>query len=110
MVNERERSKLDPSSHNEIRTPLIDSSEYLCKRGGKKIARSGHTGDEQGERLHQDIREMASRYQGKWNVNIMADHCWTLKRDVPDENRKRKRNTLRRSFEDKRVRHKRITA
>ena len=45
---------------------------------------------EQGERFHQDISEMESRYQGNWNVNIMEDFCWTLKREIPRENRKRK--------------------
>ncbi|XP_044578330.1 uncharacterized protein LOC123260976 [Cotesia glomerata] len=67
----------------------------------------GDYSEEQGERFHQDISEMESRYQGNWSVNMMADFCWMLKREVPKENRKRKRNPLRRSFEDKRVRYKR---
>lgn len=67
----------------------------------------GDYSEEQGERFHQDISEMESRYQGNWSVNMMADFCWTLKREVPEENRKRKRNPLHRSFEDKRVRYKR---
>ncbi|GBM72637.1 hypothetical protein AVEN_238222-1 [Araneus ventricosus] len=37
--------------------------------------------DEQGERFHQDIKEMERRYQGRWDVNMMADYCWCLKRD-----------------------------
>ena len=40
--------------------------------------------DEQGaERFHQDIQTMGTRYQGFWNESIMADHCWTLYRDIP---------------------------
>ncbi|XP_032457706.1 serine/arginine repetitive matrix protein 4-like [Nasonia vitripennis] len=37
---------------------------------------------------------MENRYQGRWNVNMMADFCWTLKRDIKTNNKKRKRNPL----------------
>jgi hypothetical protein len=40
--------------------------------------------DKHGERFHQDIMTMEKRYQGKWTSSMMADYCWTLKRDVPD--------------------------
>ena len=43
----------------------------------------GDYSEEQGERFHQDIRVMEERYQGRWNVNFLADYCWCLKRDVP---------------------------
>ena len=43
----------------------------------------GAMSDEQGERFHQDIREMESRYQGRWDTVMMADYCWTWKRDIP---------------------------
>ncbi|GFX39838.1 tigger transposable element-derived protein 1 [Trichonephila clavipes] len=33
----------------------------------------GDVSEEQGERFHQDIKEMERRYQGRWNVNMMAD-------------------------------------
>jgi hypothetical protein len=33
----------------------------------------GAVSDEHGERFH----------QGKWSLSILADYCWTLKRDVP---------------------------
>jgi hypothetical protein len=26
---------------------------------------------------------MEKRYQGKWSLSMLADNCWTLKRDVP---------------------------
>jgi hypothetical protein len=35
------------------------------------------------ERL-QDIMAMEKRYQGKWTWSMLADNCWTMKRDVPD--------------------------
>ncbi|GBM08860.1 hypothetical protein AVEN_57413-1 [Araneus ventricosus] len=30
--------------------------------------------EEQGEIFHQDIKEMERRYQGKWNVSMIADY------------------------------------
>ena len=38
--------------------------------------------DEQGERFHQDIKEMETRYHGRWDEAMMADYCWILKRDI----------------------------
>ena len=66
-----------------------------------------HFSDEQGERFHQDISVMENRYQGKWDVNMMAYFCWMLKRDTVSKRKKRKRNPLHRSFEERRVRYKR---
>ena len=34
----------------------------------------GDNSDEQGERFHQDIKEMEKRYQGRWDVNMMSDY------------------------------------
>lgn len=43
----------------------------------------GAVSDEHGERFHQEISIMEKRYQGKWSPTMLADYCWTLKRDVP---------------------------
>jgi hypothetical protein len=43
----------------------------------------GAVSDEHGERFHQDIYNMEKRYRGKWSLSMLADYCWTLKRDVP---------------------------
>jgi len=59
----------------------------------------GAVSEEQGERFHQDIKEMERRYQGRWNVNMMADYCWTLRRDESQAAHKRK--SSKRSFEGK---------
>ena len=67
----------------------------------------GDFSKEQRERFHQDINEMEKRYQGRWDVNMMADFYWTLKRETNQNTKKRKRNPLHRSFEEKRVRYKR---
>ena len=50
----------------------------------------GEVNDEHGERFHQDILAMGKRYQGKWISSMLADYCWTLNRDVPEANYRRK--------------------
>jgi len=41
----------------------------------------GDLSDEQVERFHQDINEIEVRYQGRWDAAILADYCWSIKRD-----------------------------
>ena len=50
----------------------------------------GDYSEEQGERFHQDIKTMEIRYQGRWDINMLADYCWCLKRDEPMSLHKRK--------------------
>ncbi|GFU03603.1 uncharacterized protein TNCV_2897011 [Trichonephila clavipes] len=45
----------------------------------------GAVSEEQGERFHQDIKEMERRYEGHWNFNMMADYCWILERENSQE-------------------------
>ena len=40
----------------------------------------GAPSEEQDERFHQDIKIMEKRYQGRWNVSMIADYCWCLMR------------------------------
>ncbi|CAH2105977.1 unnamed protein product [Euphydryas editha] len=56
----------------------------------------GHFSDKQGERFYQEIRTMEERYKGRWNVHMMADYCWSLKRDLPQVSHARK--SLKKSF------------
>ena len=56
----------------------------------------GNFSEEQGERFHQDICTMEKRYQGRWNVNMMGDFCWCLKRE--DFKSKHKRSSRKRRF------------
>jgi len=46
--------------------------------------------DEHSESFHQDILAVEKRYQGKWISSMLADYCWTPKRDVPEANYRRK--------------------
>ena len=41
----------------------------------------GDCSDEQCERFHRDIKEIQKRYQSRWDVNMMANYCWSLKRE-----------------------------
>ena len=50
----------------------------------------GAVSDEQGERFHQDLIEVEERYQGRWDRHMMADYCWSIKRDCPAMVYKRK--------------------
>mgnify|MGYP003623502640 CR=1 FL=1 len=54
----------------------------------------GDVSDEHGEHFHQEISAMEKRYQGKWNPNMLADYCWTIKRDAPQAKYKRKSKFL----------------
>jgi hypothetical protein len=53
--------------------------------------------EEQGERFHQDMKITEERYQGRWDSHMIADYCWTLQRDCPDQKHddRIKKNTLR---------------
>jgi len=42
--------------------------------------------DKHGERYHQAILAMEKWYQGKWTPSMLAEYCWTMKRDVPEAN------------------------
>ena len=42
----------------------------------------GEVCDEHSERIHHNILAMEKQYQGKWISSMLADYCWTLKRDV----------------------------
>lgn len=53
----------------------------------------GAVSDEHGERFHQQIAQMEKRYSGKWTPNMLADYCWTLKRETDPGEYKRKKTT-----------------
>jgi hypothetical protein len=50
----------------------------------------GDLSEEQGERFHQDAKEMERRYQGRWDVSMMADYCWSIKREALYQEHRRK--------------------
>jgi hypothetical protein len=50
----------------------------------------GDLSEEQGEKFHQDVKEMERRYQGRWDVSMMADYCWSTKTEALYQEYKRK--------------------
>lgn len=50
----------------------------------------GDVSDEHGERFHQQICDMEHRYQGKGSSSMLSDYCWSLQRDAPASEHKRK--------------------
>ena len=69
---------------------------YLRNHLDKFPDNLGNYSEEQGERFHQDLKVMEERYQGRWDCHMTADYCWSLKRDCPRKNYKRK--ALKRRF------------
>lgn len=49
----------------------------------------GDVSDEQGERFHQDLKIMETRYQGRWNASMFGDFCWFMLRE--DKNPKKRK-------------------
>jgi hypothetical protein len=45
----------------------------------------GAVSEEQAERFHQDLKDVEQRYQGRWDVYMMADYCWSVARDDPSK-------------------------
>ncbi|GBM59199.1 hypothetical protein AVEN_171251-1 [Araneus ventricosus] len=77
-----------PFTHSELNDLVRDlnfpkdSSEVLGSRlEEKNLLAPGAVIEEEGERFHQCIKEMERRYQGKWNVGMIADYCWMLQRE-----------------------------
>ena len=48
----------------------------------------GQYSEEQGERFHQDLRDIELRYDGKSQLNMLADYCWSLTRETDNPKRK----------------------
>ena len=55
---------------------------YLFSHMDRFPENLGSMSDEQGERFHQDLKEMETRYQGHWDAVMIADYSWNLKRDL----------------------------
>ena len=49
----------------------------------------GAVSDEHGERFHQEISVMESRYKGRLNTSMMGDYCWFLQRDTTDVHKRK---------------------
>ena len=48
---------------------------YLFSNMDRFPENLGSMSDEQGERFHQDLKKMETRYQGRWDAVMIADYC-----------------------------------
>lgn len=69
---------------------------YLHNHLDKFPENLGSYSEEQGERFHQDLKNMEERYQGRWDEHMMADYCWGIKRECLEETHSKK--SRKRSF------------
>jgi hypothetical protein len=49
----------------------------------------GMVSDGHCEHFHQENATMEKRYQGKWSTSMLADYCWTLIINAPEQLHKR---------------------
>lgn len=50
----------------------------------------GAVSDEQGERFHQDIATIETRYKGRWEPAMLGDYCWFLKKEDATPHKRKK--------------------
>ena len=51
----------------------------------------GAVSDEYGVRFHQGNAVIKKRFKGEWSTGRFAEYCWSLKRDKPEQEHKRRR-------------------
>ena len=76
-------------AYQRFETSMSIKVHFLHNNLDRFPANCGDISDKQGEHFHQDIKEIETRYQGRWDARIMADFCWSIKRDNPDANHSR---------------------
>ena len=101
----------DPDYKNIVSNMLTNFKEVGCLMNLKLHFLDSHIdyfpeslgdfSEEQGERMHQDLREFEKRYQGVWGKNMLADYCWCLLRESKPTH---KRKAIRRTFTTERKR------
>lgn len=62
---------------------------YLHSHIDQFPSNCGQFSDEHGERMHQDLREVEKRYQGRVGPRMLADFCWQQVRNHPSAIHKR---------------------
>ena len=89
-VNYKELIEKILKCYHEIDANMISKVHFLDSHLGKFLYNCGDFSDEQGERFHQDLKIMEDRYQGRWDKRMMADYCWSIKRDFSNMQHDRK--------------------
>ena len=55
--------------------------QYLYSHLNRFPENLGAVSDEQDEWFHQELKTMEERYQGRWDKHMVADYCWSIKRE-----------------------------
>ena len=74
------------TNYKQLVTDILDAFQKLgCRMSVKRHFLHSHLNyfpdncgkfsEEQGKRFHQEITVMMERYQGQWNVSMIADYC-----------------------------------
>ena len=69
------------SSFEDIGAKMSIKVHFLRSHLDRFPENLGALSDEQGERFHQDIKEIEEWYQGRWDAVMLADYCLSIKRD-----------------------------
>ena len=81
-VNYKELIEKMLKCYHEIGANMSIKVHFLDSHLDKFPDNCGDFSDKQGERFHQDLKIMVDRYQGRWDKRMMADYCWSIKRDL----------------------------
>ena len=70
-------------SYHQLGCNMNIKVHFLLNRLDQFPDNLGDHSDEQGERFHQDLKVMEDRHKGRWDISMLADYCWSVKRDEP---------------------------
>ena len=64
---------------------------HLCQQHIQPASRKHTTtfADEHDERLHQDIAVIEKMFKEKWSTGMLAEYCWSLNQDKPEQGHKK---------------------
>ena len=88
MVADLVKSYKAMGCNTSLKVQLVDSHLFLFAEDLEAVS------NEHGERLHLCISTMERRYKGMWSPSVLADYCWTLRRDVLQAKYSRKSSTV----------------
>ena len=72
------------SKFNDLGVKMSIKIHYLFSHLDCFSTNLGDLSEEHGEEFYQDVKIKEWRYQGRWNVHMMADYCWSLQHDLPN--------------------------
>jgi hypothetical protein len=70
------------TSYEKLGCNMSLNMHFLHSHLDSFLVNYGAFSDEHREHFNQDISVMENRYKGKWGAAMLADYCWTVKRDA----------------------------